>query len=485
MNHQRAIIDIGSNTVRLVVYGGPRRAPIVLLNEKVTPRLGREVAKSGVISDKAMQLALSALRRYVTLLKLMNVTDVQTVATAATRDAENGHIFIAEVEKLGLTPRLLSGEEEARTSAMGVIGAFPLASGMAGDLGGGSLELTDIADGGCGDAITLPLGTLRLRQLRADGDTAFRNKVRKMLRSANWQHGEGEAFYIVGGSWRALAMYAMHHLDWPMDDPHDFEILPGALSKVCAEIVAGKTKDAVVPRIASSRMESLPDAAALLDCLVEETKPSRIVFSSWGLREGLLYTSLAPREQQQDPVIAGVAAFVKLHDVTPDTAALVVDWIGDILPGTDRVDLQFRTAATMLALAALRLEPNVRTEDALAWALRKRWIGLDARGRALFAAVSLANAGETQLPKSISPFADKDDLYWAVAWGLAIRLCRKLANCNAQGLAHSSIAIEGDRIVLTLDELTAPLYSHSVTKNLGKLAEWLELEPETRGIERA
>lgn len=482
MNHKRAIIDIGSNTVRLVVYGGPRRAPAVLLNEKIAPRLGREVAKSGVISDRSMQMALSALRRYATLLTLMDVTDVQTVATAAARDAENGRAFLAEVEKLGLSPRLLSGEEEARTSAMGVIGAFPGAVGMAGDLGGGSLELTRIVTGKCGDAVTLPLGTLRLRQMRAGGDAAFRKKVRQMLHGANWSHGKDEAFYIVGGSWRALATYAMHQLDWPLDDPHDFEILPATLSKLCTELVAGKAKDAIIPRIASSRMETLPDAAALLGILVEETQPSRIVFSSWGLREGLLYTSLSPTEQQQDPVIAGVAAFVKRHDVSPDTAALVVNWIGDILPGSEKVDAKLRNAATMVALAALSIEPNVRIDEALDWALRKRWIGLDARGRALIAAVALSNTGETDLPQAILPFADKDEMHWAVAWGLALRLSRKLANCNAEGLARSSLTIENDRIVLTLDELTASLYSNSVAKNLARLAEWLGLEPETRGI---
>lgn len=482
MNHQRAIIDIGSNTVRLVVYGGPRRAPTVLLNEKVAPRLGREVAKSGVISDRSMQMALAALRRYVTLLTLMDVTDVQTVATAAARDAENGQVFLAEVEKLGLTPRLLSGQEEAKTSAMGVIGAFPGAAGVAGDLGGGSLELTHIARSECGDAITLPLGTLRLRELRANGDAAFRKKVRQMLVDANWSHGKGQALYIVGGSWRALATYAMHQLDWPLDDPHDFEILPAPLSQLCAGIVAGKARDVIIPRIASSRMESLPDAAALLGFLVEETAPSRIVFSSWGLREGLLYTTLSAKEKQQDPVIAGVASFVKRHDVSPDTAALVAQWIGDILPGSDKIEPNLRHASTMLALAALSIEPNVRVEEALDWALRKRWIGLDARGRALIAAVALANTGQTELPQNILPFASKDELRWAVAWGLAMRLSRKLANCNAQALARSALTVENGRIVLTLDELTSSLYSSSVAKNLGRLADWLGLEPETRGI---
>ena len=149
MGVKRAIIDIGSNTVRLVIYNGPPRAPVVLLNEKVTARLGRDVADTGKLSNKATRLALDALRRYATLLDLGQVTDVQTVATAAVRDAQNGQQFLREIERLGLSPQLLSGEDEARLSATGVLAAFPGAHGIAGDLGGGSLELARIADNFC------------------------------------------------------------------------------------------------------------------------------------------------------------------------------------------------------------------------------------------------------------------------------------------------------------------------------------------------
>ena len=136
----------------------------------------------------------------------------------------------------------------------------------------------------------------------------------------------------------------------------------------------------------------------------------------------------------------------------------------------------------MLALATMRIEPNVRIEEALDWALRKRWIGLDARGRALIAAVVLANNGETGLTPAIQQLAEKSEIHWAVAWGLALRLCRKLANCNPVALERSSLSLENGRIVLTLDELTSSLYSPSVAKNLARLAEWLGLEPQTRGL---
>ena len=122
---EQAIIDIGSNTVRLVIYGGPARAPAVLYNEKVTARLGKGVAEDGKLSEKAMGTVLAALGRFEALLRLRGVKKVQTVATAAARDASNGPAFLARVAALGLNPRLLSGEEEAVTSARGVLAAFP------------------------------------------------------------------------------------------------------------------------------------------------------------------------------------------------------------------------------------------------------------------------------------------------------------------------------------------------------------------------
>lgn len=475
MTDRRAIIDIGSNTVRLVVYDGPRRAPSVVLNEKVTARLGREVARTGMLSGKSMQVALASLRRYAAMLRLMGVDDVQTVATAATRDAANGPAFLAEIAQLGLSPRLLSGEEEARTSAMGVIAAFPGAQGVAGDLGGGSLELTHIAGEKCCGAISLPLGTLRLGDMRRDGDAAFLRQVRKLLRTAGWKQGRNEPFYIVGGSWRALALYAMAEMDWPLDDPHDLELSPQEAARICDLIVTGGTMRAV-PRISASRMENLPGAAALLNALVQVLKPSRVVFSSWGLREGLLYLSLEEAARQQDPVLACVTDFVKRHDVDAQMAANIADWIGDAIPGSEAMSRTLRLCATMLALAVASQEPNLRAGEGLGWALRKRWIGLDARGRALIAAAVLASTGNTQVPEQIAPFASPTEFEGAVGWGLAVRLARKLTNGVPAALAGSGLSREGDLLILTLGDAATCLYTASIAKNFTRLAERLSLK---------
>ena len=480
MSDRHAIIDIGSNTIRLVVYNGPPRAPVVLLNEKVTPRLGRDVEAAGKLADDSMADALTALARYAALLDMLEIAKVQTVATAAVRDARNGSAFLDKVRALGLAPRLLSGEEEATYSAMGVLAAFPGASGTCGDLGGGSLELTRIEDGQCGKAITLPLGTLRIPPLREDGDKAFAQMVGKKLKDAGWKSGKGEAFYIAGGSWRALATYAMVEANWPLDDPHDFEMDAAEAAAVCKRL-AKHGAQIEVARISSSRLAVLPDAAALLGVLIERLKFSRIVFSSWGLREGLHFSALPGKVRALDPMIAGVEDFARGYAVSSDAARAVDSWIAVALPEEAEADRKLRLAAVMLSLATMRGEPNMRAGQALNWALRKRWIGLDARGRAMIGMAVLANSNVLEAPEELTRLASKRDLVRAMHWGLAVRLSRKLSGGALPALAGTVLRRKRDRLQLHFDEAAHPLAAGSVEKNLRRLADAMGLECDLAG----
>lgn len=475
---KRAIIDIGSNSVRLVVYNGPPRAPVVVLNEKVNARLGKDLDKTGAISEKSMETALSALARFAELLRLMKVGNTECVATAAARDASNGAQLLEAVRRFGLSPRLLSGEEEARTSATGVIAAFPGAKGIAADLGGGSLELVEIDGEVRPNGITLPFGTLRLPELRTEGPERFAAIVGEALAKRKWNRGKGLPLYIVGGSWRALALQAMRVIDWPLDDPHDFEISAQEALQLCRAFEKGKLRKAD-PRITASRMASIPDAAALLVQIVERLAPSRLIFSSWGLREGLLYRQLPERVKAEDPMLASVAAFARTTFTSPATAATVAGWTAAACsdaPGEGNL----RQASTLLALSAMRTEPNLRTDEAMTWALRKRWIGLDKRGRGMMAMTIFANSGLTEVPAQFYKLADKEDLDRAIGWGLAVRLCRRLTGCTDHALAHSALAIEKERLVLSLDETVQALYSAGIAKDLRALAEWLRLESDVR-----
>lgn len=488
---QRAIIDIGSNTVRMVIYGGPPRTPVVLFNEKVTARLGKGVAESGVLSTKGMASALAALARFAIILKLRNVTDVQTVATAAARDAANGGEFLEQVAALGLSPRLLSGEEEAVASARGVLSAFPGACGIVADLGGGSLELIDIegdAHGGgrCTHGISLPLGTLRLAAMRAEGSDKFGRRIHRMLKGKDWDAHSGQVLYLVGGSLRAFARFAMVQADWPIDDPHAYELSPEEVLSAVRALQA-KTARGVpltpISGVSGSRLTSLPDAGALLGQLVKELHPSRVIFSGWGLREGLLAGAMGQKTASQDPLLAGVSAFVEMQQPGLSSAAeLVARWTGRL--GYDGPD-NLRRAAVMLALASLRSEPNLRAEQAAQWALRKRWLGVDEAGRAMIAMAVLANSGQADIPTELPRLAPLQDLREAVIWGMATRLARRFCAGAGEVLEASSLSISGRKLVLATTHAMAPLYTDASAKDLKILAEMMGLTPHRLSVKAA
>ena len=475
MDHTRAIIDIGSNTVRLVIFGGPRRAPTVLFNEKVSAKLGRGLAETGMLSDKAMKAALAALARYRALLRLKGIDDVDTVATAAARDAGNGPEFLGKVRALGLEPRLLSGEQEALAAAHGVMAAFPGASGVVADLGGGSLELTDIAEDRAEHGISLPLGTLRLAALRTSGPARFSRQVHNTLAAAQLTNANGRPLYLVGGSCRALARHAMQRLDWPLDDPHAFD-LPAPVALSLFRSAAQAKFSGAVAGISASRLAALPDAAALIGALVRELEPSRVVFSGWGLREGLLYQTLEPDARLQDPLIAGVADWAATMGVSAQVAAMVAGWTVRAHLAASGTREPLRLAATFLALASEPVEPNLRAELAVDWALRKRWVGIDAEGRAMLAMAALANTGRREAPPGLARLAPETALREAATWGLAVRLCRKLTGGSAEALSHSTLDIEGERLVLSLSAPLHALYTETIGKDLKVLAEWLGME---------
>ncbi|MEO6041125.1 MAG: Ppx/GppA family phosphatase [Croceibacterium sp.] len=482
----RAVIDIGSNTVRLVAYCGSRRAPEVWLNERVSAKLGRDLAATGLMPDKAVDAALAALARYAAIVEDLGIEDVQAVATAAVRDAANGPAFLDRVRALGLAPRLLSGEEEAFGSAFGVIGAFPGARGTVADLGGGSLELVMIEHDECHDGVSLPLGTLRLPALRAQGAAAFRAAIVEDMDKAGWAAAHPGPLYMVGGTWRALAVYAMREAGFPLTDPHAFHLASPEAARI-AEVVSqtAPAKLAAIPGVSAARAAGLPDAAALLQLMLAELKPDGVVFSSWGLREGLLFQRMPREVRRQDPLLAAVGRFAGPRGGPPAQAAMIAAWTANALPAGGPDGERLRLAATTLALAAAHVEPNMRARHAYEWAMDKRWVGLDAADRARLAAALLGAGGKTSPPAELERLASADQLREATGWGLAIRLCRRLGAGSRVSLLTSQLRLDANELVLWIHPTRAQLASDQVLSDLKALARWLEVEPRLEVSDRA
>ncbi len=274
----QAIVDIGSNSVRLVVYGGPARVPTPIFNEKVLAGLGAGLDRTGALPEEARFKALATLRRFKLLLNHMKVKDARVVATAAIRDASDGPAFVREVERIGLRCEILSAGEEARLAGEGVLSGIPDAAGVVGDLGGGSLELVGISGGSPSGGLSLPLGVLRLDP-RLEGERGARKTLRAALKgSALKEQARGRSFIMVGGSWRALARIDMLATDFPLPITHQYR-MKAARAKELRRLV--KILD---PRLSSAaapaRMATAPVASMLLELLVEELEPAELLVST-------------------------------------------------------------------------------------------------------------------------------------------------------------------------------------------------------------
>lgn len=475
-DERRAVIDIGSNTVRLVIYGGPPRAPAVLWNEKVSARLGRDLARSNTLPVAAMDEALAALARFSQLVHDLGIEAIEAVATAAARDADNGPDFLASVRALGIEARLLSGEEEARASAFGAIGAFPQAQGIVADLGGGSLELVPVDGGICGTGVSLPLGTLRLPALRGNG---FAGKVEAKLAATGLSFGGTPALYMIGGTWRALAIHAMRAADHPLTDPHGFRLDAGEAAAIAKALRSADPDKLTQTRgISTMRAETLPHAAALLGVLLDRLRPDAIVFSSWGLREGLHFSRLAPAVQALDPLLEGVRAFAPVPGVWMADAARLFDWTAGIARDDGAATARLRLAAAHLAPALQGVEPNLRAAQAVEWALDKRWIGIDPAGRGLLAAMLIGSLGQRALPERVERLAPAEALAAANGAGLALRLAIRLGAGSAAALESSRLTAPGRRLCLSLSPEHAALAAPLVGKELTALATALDRKPE-------
>lgn len=478
---ERAIIDIGSNTVRLVVYGGNMRAPTVLLNEKVAARLGRDIAETGMLADEAVALAMRGLKRYALLLDELGVDDVETVATAASRDAINGAEFIAQVKALGLNPQLISGAQEAALSASGVIGAFPRADGAVADLGGGSLELVRIAEGTSGEATSLPLGTLRLAERCRGKPCDVVHDLAQDLVNAGWGKTIGSRLYLVGGTWRAMAVYAMEMHDHPISDPHGFELSAEQAGKLAKHLSAVDPDELrAIERISSMRSAKMPDAAILLRAILQTLEPTQVVFSSWGIREGLLHDRLENHEKAQDPLLAGVANFAAQRGAPAQLATRIAGWTAGVVPsGSERL----RLAAIMLSMASMQIEPNVRHSHVTDWALHKRWIALDPRGRAMLAVAIAANGNRFDLAEKLGNLASAEDIETAISWGLATRFARRIGARSPRSFQVTRLSLKEGALVLSLAHSHAALFGVPNEKDIKSLADRLGVDWELRLVD--
>jgi exopolyphosphatase/guanosine-5'-triphosphate,3'-diphosphate pyrophosphatase len=456
-SRQAAVIDVGSNSVRLVIYRMDGRALWTLFNEKALAGLGRDLPETGKLSPDGVEVALAAIRRFRALLDGWRGEDVTAAATAAVRDAADGKLFLKRIrQETGLEVRVLSGEEEARYGALGVIAGQPDARGVVGDLGGSSLELVRLATQTPSDGATLPLGPFALgapRPLDID-------KTRKVVEAELAPMAERFAtkqFHAVGGAWRNLALLHMELADYPLRIAHQYEMSRADAIDV-ARFVERQSKSSLerIQGLSKKRFETLPYSALVLDTLIGQLGVERVVISAYGVREGLLLEGMDPEVRRRDPLIAGCEALTAVKGLAPELGPALQTWL---TPAFDRLapvfgdrDGVLLAAACRLADLGARLHPDHRADIAFEQVLRAPIAGLNHPERAFLACMVFARhttAPTTPETGTIARVLSADRRQRARALGAAIRLACDVSGRNPRLLEKSTLAIEGDRLKLT------------------------------------
>lgn len=484
-----AAIDIGSNSVRLVLYRLEGRAIWTVFNEKVLAGLGRDLATTGKLSVEGAAQALTALKRFAAVIEGVRPALVFVAATAAVREASDGQTFCDTVAaETGLQIRVLSGEEEARYAAYGVLAGIPDADGVAGDLGGSSLELVRLSGGKVERGVTLPLGPFAMGDEDAFDPDRRREAIAKRLKPA--ADFRADTLYAVGGAWRTLAQVHMELSGYPLRIVHQYEVSAEELLTT-ARLIARASRQSLEkwPGVSKKRADTLPHAALVLEGLVERLQLKRIVVSAWGVREGLLYEALEPEIAAADPLLAGSSALGARQGISAALPGALKGWIGNLLeamPVTfDKArDDVLADAACRLADLGARLHPDHRVELSFDQVLRAPVPGQTHAERAYLATAVNARYGGpagTPEPKTVARLLTEEQRQAARTLGLAIRLACDISGRAPQLLANARAAVKDGAVVLTASDGYADVLLGEQTKRRGKaLAEAMGLKLDIR-----
>jgi exopolyphosphatase / guanosine-5'-triphosphate,3'-diphosphate pyrophosphatase len=478
------VIDIGSNSVRLVVYEGAVRSPTPLFNEKVLCGLGRTVATTGHLGAEAVERTLVALTRFKAVARVLKVKTLKAFATAAVRDAGDGPSFIARAEKAcGTKIEILSGHREAELAAQGIRMGFEEPDGFAGDLGGGSLELIDMSTATLNEAVTLPLGGLRLiDQTGGKIDDALKI-ADAHLQTLPWlSKGRGRPFYAVGGTWRALAKLHMEQTQYPLRIMQGYTIPTRDAIQFCESIRRTK-KIAALPgieEIARARREALPYGALVLERLLLQLQPSAVVLSVHGVREGLLYGLLSPHERSKDPLLSFCEEFALQRSRSLAHAMELCDWTDQLFendgPDETPEERRLRHAACLLSDVGWRVHPDYRGEQSLDKIAHAGMSGITHPGR-IFLGLTVyfrhagAQTGDTDgLPQQMLARIDRRALKRARIIGGALRAAHMISIGMPGIIDETQLAHSGDKLILTLPPQHADLDGERLRRRFESLA---------------
>lgn len=477
-----AVIDIGSNSVRLVVFSGQKRVPDTIFNEKLMVGLGADIGTTGRMGKAAVELGISTLKRFRALCDQMHIKDIRVVATAAVRDAKNGPRFVERVEKeCGLSIRVIEGNEEAKLAAMGVLSGQPDATGVTGDLGGGSLELARMKNGKVFETISLPIGPLRLMSKFGNNRAKIRKFLSKTFEDIEWLKAkDGHNLYLVGGAWRNIAQLMMREKAHPLPILHGFYSSRSEFTAYCRRLAKLSPQDIPFGRgLTARRREVLPTAAVILTELMKVMKAGKVVASSHGLREGLVFDKLSQEEKDSDPFLTVCQTISRERCRFPEHSQLIYDWTRPLfykkVSDPEHRD-RLHKAVCLLSDIAWRGHPDFRAEKAVDAILYGNYVGLTHRDRAYIAvALNQAYGANIDAPhlSQMLPLLKIEDIMEARTMGAALRLAQRLSGGTVKALTVSKLRLSRTRLYLGVPEEFEDLTNDVVRRRLRQLGQIL------------
>jgi exopolyphosphatase / guanosine-5'-triphosphate,3'-diphosphate pyrophosphatase len=483
-----AVVDIGSNSVRLVVYEGLTRSPAALFNEKALCGLGREVQSTGLLAADAVDHALATLKRFNALCEAMGVKTILAIATAACRDAKNGPAFVKLAERaIGADIDVLSGGREADLTAFGVISGVHQADGVVGDLGGGSLELVDVHGTRARHGVTRPLGGLALADISAKSIKKAEKFVKKSLAALPvLKSCKDRSFYAVGGTWRSLARLHMWQTGYPLHVMHGYAI-PAEEALEFARLLHRVDVESLsnIEVVASARRPLLPYAALVLEYILRIGRPRQVVFSALGVREGLLYSLLKQKDKEKDALIEAASDLNRLRSRSPRHGEELIDWTDRFIAssglGETAEERRLRHAACLLGDIGWRAHPDYRGEQALNLIAFGGFSAIDHPGRAYLAlSIFYRHVGlvmDDELSPRLRELASTRMIDRARVLGAALRLAYVVSAAMPGVLPNTALAVERHRLALHLRGQCAALAGERVMNRLRGLARLIGREP--------
>ncbi|MEO0916308.1 MAG: Ppx/GppA family phosphatase [Pseudomonadota bacterium] len=477
------VIDVGSNSVRLVVFDGAARSPAYFYNEKIMCALGAGLSETGHLNPEGRQRALAAIRRFAALAEGMDITPLTAVATAAVREASDGQDFRAEVRReTGIDLWIIDGQEEARLSAQGVLLGWPGSYGLVCDIGGSSLELADLAEGRVGRRVTSALGPLKLREIKG-GRKAMKAYVRETMERlhADMGHETGKRLFLVGGSWRAIARVDMERREYPLTVLHEYRMSSRQISKT-AEYIRQSDLQELRSRcnISDSRMSLVPYATIVLQELMRVFKPKDVTVSSYGIREGMLYEQMPRALRERDPLIEA-CRFAEAKDARlPGFGRVLYDFVKPLFPRANWQRKRIIKAACLLHDVSWRAHPDYRAEVTFDNATRANLGGLKHYERVLLG-LALMNRYTSKTAKSrfqpLFEMLNPDQIREAEILGKAMRLGAMLWVSADEVPGDLKWSPKAQELRLTLTENARPLFGEVAEARFAALANVLESKP--------